>query len=176
MAGHTLKDQYISKFTVKCDSTIWQELRDKKSLDVNLIKQSVGAPLVDIPGSGGHKIVQGGEKAYAKMQQDSGKGLAISSSFRAFSSQGMAAAGLPNKSGQLELFALRVAGQASSDAAQPSMEVGSGSHMTGRALDLSDGKSWVAANGSQYGFTGIESEDWHFNFNPDTWAKSPKNN
>ncbi len=172
-AGYNV-DNYLAKYTVKCTPEIWKDLRNKKSLDINKVKESIdSSKLADVGGS--HKIVFGGEKAYNKMNKDSGNSLGISSSFRSFSSHGMAKAGMGKNTGQLELFALRVAGVKDSDAAVPTHTPSGASHMTGKALDIKTGKSWVTNNGSAYGFTGISSENWHFNFDPDTWAKSPKN-
>lgn len=176
MAGYSLvDDNYISKFKVKCDSNIWKDLRSNKSLDVARLKQHVTTPLSNIPGTS-HKIVQGGEKAYLAMQKAAGYKFSIKSSFRAFSSHGMSEVGLDKYSGQLELFALRIAGKRSSDCAKPThSNTNGGNHMTGKALDIGDGKSYFSKYGKDYGFTGIASENWHFNFNPDTWASSPKN-
>ena len=172
-AGYNV-DNHLAKYTVKCPAEIWKDLRNKKSLNISKVKESVdSSQLANVGGS--HKIVHGGEKAYNKMNKDSGNSLGISSSFRSFSSHGMAKAGLPNNTGQLELFALRVAGVKDSDAAVPTHTPSGASHMTGKALDIKTGKSWVTNNGSAYGFTGITSENWHFNFDPATWAKSPKN-
>ena len=106
------------------------------------------------------------------MKEVSGIDFGINSSFRAFSSHGMAAAGIPHKSGQLELFALRVADKSTSDAAQPTLESGVGSHMTGMALDLAGGYDWVKSHGETYGFTNFPGEVWHFDFNPEVWKKN----
>jgi hypothetical protein len=158
-------------------SKLLSSLRNKKSLNVDSIKQSIEVPLTSI-GSTGHKIISGGEKAFAAMSRDAG-GLSISSSFRSFSSHGMGKAGMGKKTGQLELFALRVAGvdKKDSDAAMPTHDnTGSASHMTGKALDFGKThRSYVTNNCRSYGFTPLDSEVWHFNYDPALWARSSHN-
>lgn len=178
MAGYTFGD-YVVPYTVKCDANIWKDLRDKKPLNVERLTKPDADPstLVEIPNTGGHKIVKGGDAAFTQMLADSGKSFGIISSFRAFSSHGMEAAGMSGKSGQLELFTYRVAGSDDSAAAMPTHELtgGSGKHMLGRALDLNGDYGWAKENGAEYGFTGITGETWHVNFDPNVWANSKKN-
>ena len=150
----------------------------KKSLNINLLKPAPQAQLTEIPSTGGHKIKPGGETQFvalrSAMSSKIRKNLKISSSYRTISSHGMSLAGLDGFSGQLELYALRVAGKRSSACSIPTSNGEGSKHQTGRALDLKVGSTklsedataytWMQSNASTYKFKELAGEPWHWNY------------
>lgn len=157
----------------RCDKQMWNDLRSGKGASYNLNAsygyssgKSLGeVNLETISGYGSKGLIKsGGKQNFINMSQahqDAGRGkLKISSSFRAMTTQATQSKGIDN-SGQIELYALYKVGIGNL-ASTP----GYSNHQHGGALDLSGfSHSWLVNNAKKYKFSGISSEDWHWNYN-----------
>jgi LAS superfamily LD-carboxypeptidase LdcB len=157
----------------KCDKQMWADLRSGKGASYSLNAtygyssgKSLGElSLETISGYGSKALIKsGGKQNFTNMSaahKKAGKGsLSITSSFRAMTTQATQAKGIDN-SGQIELYALYKVG-AGNLASTP----GYSNHQHGGALDLGNfSHSWLKANAKSYKFSGISSEDWHWNYN-----------
>ena len=160
---------YIKQYTVSCKEDVWKDLKGNSGLkNAQKLKGVNGYNLYSFPTAAG--CVHGVEntiKAYKVMnrhyQKNHSDNITLSSCFRTVSSHGMLN---NNCTGQLELFSERVVGLKDSEALVPTFEKNEAkaNHMNGKAIDVSNGLSWVKANGSHYGFKGITTENWHFNY------------
>ena len=161
MNGHRpAEDGLIQQYTAYCTPEIWKELREGTIKDTSPVMDRGNATdLYEIPGTSKY-LTKDGVQAYNVMKKDCPYTMSLSAAYRTFSSHAMISG-----SGQLELFALRVVGKRGSAARMPTLSNDSGTnHQTGRAIDISSAKQWVKDNGKKYGFEGISSENWHFNF------------